>query len=96
MAISISIFIPIALRKYTERKASVQVNASDVEEALAQLGALYPEIGNFVFDGEGKLKRFINVFVEEKNIKDLEGIKTRLNDGASITLIPAIAGGSHA
>lgn len=91
-----SMFIPIALKKYADEKASVQVNALDMEETRVQLGALYPEIGNFVFDGKGKQERFINVIVEENNIKNRDGIKTLFNDGAGITLISAITGGTHA
>ena len=91
---TVNIFIPTVLRRYVQRKPEVQVNASDVEEALVLLGVLYPEIRYYIFDDNRKLKRFINVFVNETNIKNLDGLQTRLEEGANIALIPAIAGGN--
>ena len=91
---TVNIFIPTVLRRYVQRKPEVQVNASDVEEALVLLGVLYPEIRDYIFDDNRKLKRFINVFVNETNIKNLDGLQTRLEEGANIALIPAIAGGN--
>ncbi len=91
---TVNVFIPTALRKYAQGKSEIQIDASDVGEALVFLGVLYPEIRNYIFDNDKKLKRFVNVFVNETNIKNLDGLQTRLEEGANIALIPAIAGGN--
>ena len=92
---SITVFIPTALRAFTERKSEIDVGTvATVEEAIQQLTAQYPAINDYVFASDGQLKRFINVFIGEENIKDRDGIKTVLKDGDKISLIPAIAGGA--
>ena len=91
---TVSVFIPTALRKYAQGKSEIQIDASDVGETLVLLGVLYPEVRNYIFDNDKKLKRFVNVFVNETNIKNLDGLQTRLEEGANIALIPAIAGGN--
>ncbi len=92
---SVTVFIPTALRAFTERKSEINVgDVATVEEAIRQLTDRYPAIADYVFASDGQLKRFINVFIGEENIKDREGIKTALKDGDKISLIPAIAGGA--
>ena len=91
---TVNVFIPTALRKYAQGKSEIQIDASDVGETLVFLGVLYPEIRNYIFDNDKKLKRFVNVFVNETNIKNLDGLQTRLEEGANIALIPVIAGGN--
>lgn len=92
---SVTVFIPTALRAFTERKSEINVGTvATVEEAIRQLTDRYPAITDYVFVSDGQLKRFINVFIGEENIKDRDGIKTALKDGDKISLIPAIAGGA--
>ena len=94
---SVTVFIPTALRAFTERKSEIDVGTvATVEEAIRQLADRYPAITDYVFASDGQLKRFINVFIGEDNIKDRDGIKTTLKDGDKISLIPAIAGGADA
>ncbi len=92
---SVTVFIPTALRAFTERKSEVDVgDVATVEEAIRRLVESYPAISDYIFASDGQLKRFINVFVGEENIKDRDGIKTALKADDKISLIPAIAGGS--
>lgn len=92
---SVTVFIPTALRAFTERKSEINVGTvATVEEAIRQLTDRYSAITDYVFVSDGQLKRFINVFIGEENIKDRDGIKTALKDGDKISLIPAIAGGA--
>ena len=91
---SVTVFIPTALRAFTERKSEIDVGTvATVEEAIRQLTDRYPAITDYVFTTDGQLKRFINVFVGEENMKDRDGIRTALKEGDRISLIPAIAGG---
>ena len=92
---SVTVFIPTALRAFTERKSEVDVgDVAIVEDAIRRLTESYPAVGDYIFASDGQLKRFINVFVGEENIKDRDGIKTVLKADDKISLIPAIAGGS--
>lgn len=94
---AISLFIPTALRAFTERKSLIDIDSvATVGDAIKKLVELYPAIGDYIFADNGELKRFINVFVGEENIKGLDGLNTVLKDGDSISLIPAIAGGKDA
>ena len=94
---SISIFIPTALRAFTQRKSRIEVDgAATVGDAIQQLVKLYPGISDYLYADDGKLKRFINVFVGEENIKGLDGLETVLKDGDDVSLIPVIAGGKDA
>ena len=92
---SVTVFIPTALRAFTERKSEMDVGtAATVEDAIRQVASQYPGIQDYVFSSDGQLKRFINVFIGEENIKDKDGIKTTLKDGDKVSLIPAIAVGA--
>jgi adenylyltransferase/sulfurtransferase len=90
---AITIQIPTALRAFTERKSEVTVEASTVKEALNHLTESFPDIRQHLYQGT-ELRSFINIFVEEKNIKKLQGLDTPLADGNTVMLVPAIAGGS--
>ncbi|HSM71774.1 MAG TPA: MoaD/ThiS family protein, partial [Anaerolineales bacterium] len=87
--------IPTPLRSYTNGQSEVDVNGSTVSEALADLTNQFPTIEPHIFHEDGKLRPFVNLFVGEDNIKDLEGVATKINDGEKIMLIPSIAGGCH-
>jgi adenylyltransferase/sulfurtransferase len=89
---AVTIQVPTALRTFTERKAEVAVEGSTVGEAINALAALYPDIRQHLFQGT-ELRSFINIFVGETNIKKLDGLNTKVADGGTIMLVPAIAGG---
>ena len=90
---AVSILIPAALRAYTERQAEIEVNGSTVGEAIADLAAKYPDIRKHLYKDDENLRDFINVYIGDTNIKELEGLKTPVKDGDSVMLVPAIAGG---
>jgi adenylyltransferase/sulfurtransferase len=89
---AVIIQIPTALRSFTERKAEVEVEGRTVGEAINALAELYPDLRQHLYLGE-ELRSFINVFVGETNIKKLDGLGTKLPEGAAVMLVPAIAGG---
>src|SRR5512134_3197792 len=85
--------IPTPLRAYTSGKSEVSVNGSNIAEALTDLTTQYPPIKPHLFNDAGELRPFVNLFVGENNIKDLQGVNTPIKDGEKIMLIPSIAGG---
>ena len=85
--------IPTPLRAYTGGKTEVNVNGFNVEEALTDLTTQYPTIKPHLFNEAGELRPFVNLFLGEDNIKDLQGISTVIKDGDKLVLIPSIAGG---
>ena len=86
--------IPTPLRAYTNGQAEITVNGTSISEALTDLTNQYPTIKPHLFNDGGELRPFVNLFVGEHNIKDLQGVNTPVKDGEKIMLIPSIAGGS--
>jgi molybdopterin converting factor small subunit len=88
--------IPTPLRTYTNGQSDVIVNGSNISDALTDLTAQYPALKPHLFNDGGELRPFVNLFVGENNIKDLQGINTPIQNGEKILLIPSIAGGQDA
>lgn len=91
---SVKVRIPTPLQKLTNNRAEVQVEAKNVNELLAELEKQHPGIRERLCDADGKLRRFVNVYVNEEDIRFLQGQDTALKAGDDISIIPAIAGGS--
>ena len=91
---SVKVRIPTPLQKLTNNQSEVQCEAKDVNELLAHLEKQYPGIKERLCDGEGKLRRFVNLYVNEEDIRFLQGQETVLKSGDDISIIPAIAGGA--
>lgn len=85
--------IPTPLRAYTNGQSEVTVNGSNISDALTDLTTQYPALKPHLFNDGGELRPFVNLFVGENNIKDLQGVETPIRDGEKIMLIPSIAGG---
>lgn len=90
---SIAVKVPTILRTYTGGAAEVTVAGSTLAEAIADLDAQYPGIGARVLDDDGKLRRFVNVYVNDDDVRFLEDLQTPTPDGANVSIIPAVAGG---
>ena len=91
---SVNVKIPTPLRTLTSGKGEVSVDASTVGEAFQKLNEEYSGLGERIFDESGDIRRFINVFVNEDNIKDKENLATTIQSGDTISILPSIAGGS--
>lgn len=91
MAISIS--IPSALRAYTDGKPSVSVDAATAGQALDALTAGYPGLAKHLRDAEGKLRSFVNVYLNDEDIRHLQKDATALKEGDTLIIVPSIAGG---
>jgi molybdopterin synthase sulfur carrier subunit len=85
--------IPTPLRKYTQGREEVAVDGDTVGDVLAALERSCPGIQERILDEAGKVRRFVNVFVGEEDIRFLDQLKTQVKGGDEISIVPAIAGG---
>jgi len=85
--------IPTPLRKLTNNEELVEVNAATIGEAIAELQKRFPGIKERLVDETGGIRRFVNVYVNEEDIRFLQNQETALKEGDEISIIPAIAGG---
>ncbi len=91
---AVTLLIPTTLRAYTERKSAIELTGETVSEVLRNFVNAYPDSKKSLFDENGQPRSFVNVFLGERNIKQLDGLDSPVKDGDTIMLIPAIAGGS--
>ncbi|MGH2345006.1 MAG: ubiquitin-like small modifier protein 1 [Chloroflexota bacterium] len=92
---AVTVRIPSPLRRITGGAARVDATGSTVREALDSLVAAYPGLGDRVYDEQAQLRRFVNLFVGEEDIRFLDGLDTPLSDGAELSIVPAVAGGAR-
>lgn len=90
----IKVRIPTPLQKLTKDKQEVEVKAQDISTLIEDLEKNFPGIKQRLCDKDGKLRRFINIYVNEEDIRFLKMDKTPLKDGDEVSIIPAIAGGT--
>lgn len=89
---AVRVEIPAPLREHSAGKTEVEVTGGTVQEALADLVKRFPSIGPKLFDN-GKLRPYINIFVNDEDIRYLDEMQTAVKDGQLVALIPAVAGG---
>lgn len=92
----VNVLIPTPLRSFTGGEGRVVVAAASVGEALDALESRYPGIGARLRDDSGQIRRFVNVFVNGRNVRESAGIDTTLAPGDELGIIPAMAGGREA
>ena len=90
---SVTIRIPTQLRTLTGGTGEVPVEGATVGEALKALDAAHPGFAERLFDDAGALRRFVNVFVDDEDIRFLDGVGTPLTAGQTVSVVPAVAGG---
>lgn len=90
---TVKVRIPTPLQRVTGGLAEVQADGVSIKEAFADLESKYPGFRERIYDDNGVLRRFINVYVNEEDIRFLNNEDTGLKDGDDISVIPAIAGG---
>lgn len=91
---SVTLRIPTALRHFVDNQENVSVQASTVGEAIRHLTESYPTLKHHIMTDNGDLRNFVNVYVNEQDIRNLKNTGTPLKDGDTVTIVPAIAGGS--
>jgi molybdopterin converting factor small subunit len=91
--VSVSVRVPTILRPYTQGASEVSVEGSTLIEVLESLDTSYPGIKSRVLDESGELRRFVNVYVDNDDVRFAEGLQTSIKDGGQVSIIPAVAGG---
>lgn len=85
--------IPAALRDYTGGTAEMPVTGNTVALALGSLSAAYPQLQRHLYTEQGELRSYVNVFVNEDDVRTLAGLKTPLHESDTVMIVPSIAGG---
>ena len=85
--------IPTPLQKLTQNKPEVLISADTIGGMIQQLEKNYPGVKDRICDEQGNVRRFVNIFLNEEDIRFLEREKTPLKDGDEVSIVPAIAGG---
>ncbi|HEX4866888.1 MAG TPA: ubiquitin-like small modifier protein 1 [Acidimicrobiales bacterium] len=90
---SVTVRVPTTLRTLTGGQSEVSVDGSTVGEVLQALEAAHPGFSERILDAEGGLRRFVNVFVADDDVRFLQQLDTPVPDGETVAIIPAVAGG---
>lgn len=90
---SVTVRIPTTLRPLSGGASTVQVEGSTLAEVLSALNNAHPGFSDRLFDQEGKLHKFVNVFVADDDVRYLDGLNTKVPSGETVSIIPAVAGG---
>jgi molybdopterin synthase sulfur carrier subunit len=89
-----TVIIPTPLRKFTNNTAKLDIQGATVAELVQDLALNYPDLKKHLLDESGKIRTFLNIFVGDDDIRDLEDEKTGVSQGTVVSIVPAIAGGS--
>jgi adenylyltransferase/sulfurtransferase len=87
------ILIPAPLRQFADKKDTVEVTGATVGDALNALTTAHPELRKNLFNEEGKLRSFVNIYVNDEDIRFMEKEKTAVSEGDTLSIVPSIAGG---
>jgi adenylyltransferase/sulfurtransferase len=90
-----TLLIPTALRGFADGSAELELEGATAGELISALATKHPEIKEHLYDENGELRSFINVYVGDESIKRLQGLDTPVKDGETVMLVPAIAGGAQ-
>ncbi|WP_017572435.1 ubiquitin-like small modifier protein 1 [Nocardiopsis halotolerans] len=90
---SVSVRVPTILRTYTDDAAQVTARGATLAEILDDLEANHPGIRARILDDNGKVRRFVNVYVGDEDVRFEKGLQTEVAEGAQVSIIPAVAGG---
>ena len=90
---TVTIRVPTTLRTLTAGKSEVEVAAGTVKSAFADLEAQHPGFAERLLDDDGNLRRFVNVFVSDDDVRFMDGLNTEVPEGETLSIVPAVAGG---
>jgi sulfur-carrier protein len=90
---SVNVRVPTILRTYTGGESEVSAEGATVADVLESLDANYHGIKGRIIDEQGELRRFVNVYVGNDDVRFLDGLATAVGDGTEVSVIPAVAGG---
>jgi adenylyltransferase/sulfurtransferase len=89
------ILVPTPLRQYAGKQAAIEVQAATVGEALNALTSTYPDLRKHLYSDEGKLRAFVNLYLNDDDIRYLQKDATAVKDSDTLSIVPSIAGGSR-
>jgi sulfur-carrier protein len=89
----VNISIPLTYRRLTQQQSDVTAHGTNLREVLDDLESRYPGIKTALLDENGQIRRFINVYIREEDVRYLQGLDTPVEDNSEIIILPAIAGG---
>ena len=90
---TIKVRIPTVMRNSTDSNAIVECEGVSVAEVLSDLTAKYPNLTGVLYDGDSNLHKYVNIYLDDDDIRYIGGLQATVNDGDEITLLPAVAGG---
>lgn len=90
---AVTVRIPTTLRPLSGGASTVEVEAGALSDVIKALDTAHPGFGDRLLDEEGNLRRFVNVFVDDDDVRYLDGLNTVVPDGQTVSIIPAVAGG---
>ena len=90
---SVTVRVPTTLRTLTAGSSEVSVEGSTVGAVLDNLESAHPGFKDRLLDGDGSIRRFVNLFVADDDVRFLDGLNTPVPDGETVSIIPAVAGG---
>jgi MoaD family protein len=90
---AVTVRVPTTLRPLTAGKAEVEVEGATVADVFAALDSVHPGFQARLLDDDGNLRRFVNVFVDDEDIRFMDGLATAIPDGNVVAIVPAVAGG---
>ena len=90
---SVIVRIPTQLRELTAGEGTIDLDATTVREAISALDVLHPGIGERLLDDDGQLRRFVNLFLADEDVRFLDGLDTPIAAGQTLSVVPAVAGG---
>ncbi len=90
---AVTVKLPTILRKHTDGEAKVGADGANLREVLKDLESRYPGITKNVLSGDGGLHRFINVYLNDEDVRYLGSLETEVREGDTVSILPAVAGG---
>jgi molybdopterin synthase sulfur carrier subunit len=90
---AVNVRIPTTMRPLTGGDKQVSVESGTLSDVIAALESAHPGLGDRLLDEDGALRKFVNVFVDDDDVRYLEGLDTKVGDGITVSIIPAVAGG---
>ena len=88
-----TIIIPTPLRKFTNNTAKLQIKSGKISDSIAELTSNFPDLKRHLLDDKGQIRTFVNIFIGDQDIRDLQQENTEVQEDSVVSIIPAIAGG---
>jgi MoaD family protein len=93
--VAVQVRIPTVFRKYTDGQSTVELDAGTIGDLVSQLESRYPGMKDQMLTGDGRLHRFVNVYVNDEDARYLDKLDTEVGDGDTVSILPSVAGGAR-